>query len=46
MPHDPNSIDHVTGKSKPVTKFTQNAAVDNANKKADRDKDGVARVAQ
>lgn len=34
--------DHVSGSSKPVTNFTVNTAVYNANKKSDRDKDGIA----
>lgn len=34
--------DHVSGKAKPVTNFTVNDAVYNANKKLDRDKDGIA----
>lgn len=34
--------DHVTGKSKPVTNFRVDTALYNANKKLDRDKDGVA----
>ena len=34
--------DKVSGSTKPVTNFTVNTAVYNANKKSDRDKDGVA----
>ena len=34
--------DKVRGSSKPVTTFTVNTKVYNANKKLDRDKDGVA----
>ena len=34
--------DHVSGASKPVTSFAVNTAVYNANKKSDRDNDGVA----
>jgi hypothetical protein len=34
--------DHVSGSSKPVTTFTRNAAVYNANTKSDRDKDKIA----
>ncbi|BFU42231.1 excalibur calcium-binding domain-containing protein [Krasilnikovia sp. MM14-A1004] len=34
--------DKVRGSSKPVTNFTVNTALYNANKKMDRDKDGVA----
>ena len=34
--------DRVSGAPKPVTNFTVNTAVYNANKKSDRDKDGVA----
>jgi hypothetical protein len=34
--------DHVTGSSKPVTNFKVSTAIYNANKKSDRDKDGVA----
>ncbi|RLP77372.1 hypothetical protein D9V32_02675 [Mycetocola tolaasinivorans] len=36
------AVDRVSGKSKPVTNFTRNTAVYNANTKLDRDKDGVA----
>jgi hypothetical protein len=34
--------DHVKGATKPVTNFTVSTAIYNANKKMDRDKDGVA----
>jgi len=34
--------DVVRGKTKPVTNFTRNNAVYKANKKSDRDKDGIA----
>jgi hypothetical protein len=34
--------DKVSGSSKPVTNFYVNTALYNANKKSDRDKDGVA----
>jgi Excalibur calcium-binding domain len=34
--------DRVSGSTKPVTTFAVNTAVYNANKKSDRDKDGVA----
>ena len=34
--------DHVSGKSKPVKNFTVNNAIYNANRKLDRDKDGIA----
>lgn len=34
--------DHVSGKAKPVTNFTVNNAVYNANTKRDADKDGIA----
>lgn len=34
--------DRVSGSSRPVTNFAVNTAVYNANKKSDRDKDGVA----
>ncbi|MDT4992383.1 MAG: hypothetical protein QOH97_2275 [Actinoplanes sp.] len=34
--------DKVSGSTKPVTTFTVNTAVYNANKNLDRDKDGVA----
>ncbi|KYH45009.1 excalibur calcium-binding domain-containing protein [Branchiibius sp. NY16-3462-2] len=34
--------DKVSGKAKPVKNFTVNTAVYNANKKLDRDKDGIA----
>jgi Excalibur calcium-binding domain len=34
--------DKVSGSTKPVTTFTVNTKVYNANKKLDRDKDGVA----
>ncbi|MGO3886638.1 MAG: excalibur calcium-binding domain-containing protein [Mycetocola sp.] len=34
--------DKVKGKTKPVTNFTRNDAVYKANKKSDRDKDGIA----
>ena len=34
--------DHVSGRTKPVTNFTVNTAIYNANKKSDRDKDGIA----
>ncbi len=34
--------DKVTGSSKPVTNFKKSTALYNANKKSDRDKDGVA----
>jgi hypothetical protein len=34
--------DHVKGSSKPVTNFKVSTSVYNANKKSDRDKDGVA----
>lgn len=34
--------DRVSGTSKRVTNFTVNTAVYNANKKSDRDKDGIA----
>lgn len=38
----PGARDKVRGKTKPVTNFTKNKAVYNANKKSDRDKDGIA----
>ncbi len=34
--------DHVSGKSKPVTNFYRNSSLYSANKKLDRDKDGIA----
>jgi hypothetical protein len=34
--------DRVSGSTRPVTKFTVNTAVYNANTKSDRDKDGIA----
>ncbi len=34
--------DRVSGSSRPVTNFTVNTAVYNANKKSDRDRDGIA----
>jgi streptogramin lyase len=34
--------DKVSGKTKPVTNFTQNTNLYNENKKSDRDKDGIA----
>ena len=34
--------DHVSGRSKPVTNFAVSTAVYNANRKSDRDNDGVA----
>ena len=34
--------DRVSGSSRPVTTFTVNTAVYNANSKSDRDKDGIA----
>ncbi len=34
--------DHVKGKTKPVTNFKVSTSIYNANKKMDRDKDGVA----
>lgn len=34
--------DHVSGTTRPVTNFTVNTAVYNANKSRDRDKDGIA----
>jgi hypothetical protein len=34
--------DRVSGASRPVTSFAVNTAVYNANKKSDRDKDGIA----
>ena len=36
------ATDHVSGASKRVTNFAVNTAVYNANKKSDRDKDGIA----
>jgi Excalibur calcium-binding domain len=36
------AVDHVKGKSKPVTDFYRSTSIYNANKKLDRDKDGVA----
>lgn len=38
----PGAKDKVRGNSRPVTNFTRNKAVYNANKKSDRDKDGIA----
>jgi hypothetical protein len=38
----PGSRDRVSGRSRPVTTFLKNLAVYNANRKHDRDKDGVA----
>jgi len=37
-----NAKDKVRGKTKPVTNFTRNTALYNANRHLDRDKDGVA----
>ena len=34
--------DKVSGKTKPVTNFYKNTSLYNANKKSDRDKDGIA----
>ena len=34
--------DHVSGSTRPVTTFAVNTAVYNANRKSDRDKDGIA----
>lgn len=34
--------DHVSGTSKPVTNFTRSTATYNANKKSDRDHDGIS----
>ena len=34
--------DHVSGSTRPVTNFSVNTAVYNANRKSDRDKDGIA----
>jgi hypothetical protein len=36
------AVDKVKGRTKPVTTFTVNPAAYNANKRLDRDKDGVA----
>lgn len=38
----PGAKDKVKGKTKKVTNFYKNAALYNANKKSDRDKDGIA----
>jgi hypothetical protein len=38
----PGGADRVKGRTKPVTTFTVNAAVYNANKRLDGDNDGVA----
>ena len=38
----PGAKDHVSGNSKPVTNFTQNKTVYNANTGRDGDKDGIA----
>ena len=38
----PGAKDKVSGSSKPVTNFTKNKAVYDANAKSDRDKDGIA----
>lgn len=38
----PGAVDHVSGKTKPVTDFTVNATVYAANTARDGDKDGVA----
>ncbi|MGC3953912.1 MAG: excalibur calcium-binding domain-containing protein [Propionicimonas sp.] len=37
-----NAKDKVSGRSKPVRNFYKNTALYNANKKMDRDKDGIA----
>jgi hypothetical protein len=36
------AVDHVSGRTYPVTNFTVNTAVYNANTGRDRDKDGIA----
>lgn len=38
----PGARDKVSGKTKPVTNFKKSTALYNANKKSDRDKDGIA----